>query len=96
MEFTQEQIEKVLNSYIKNKEYKNNYYRNRYSTDVVFKETMKNRSKEYYQNHKEEKKIKYQENAEKMRFMRNKRYHEKNNSLDKFKAKYPDLCEKYM
>ena len=96
MDLTDEQIQKVLNTYIRQKEYKNNYYRNKYNNDEVFRETMKNRSKEWYKNHKEERKEKYKANAERTRFMRNKRYAEKNNTMDKFKKKYGELCKIYL
>jgi len=96
MDLTDEQIQKVLNTYIRQKEYKNNYYRNKYNNDEMFRETMKNRSKEWYNNHKEERKAVYKANAERTRFMRNKRYAEKNNKIQQFMNKYPELCEKYL
>ena len=96
MDFTDEEIQRVLNSYIKQKEYKNNYYRNKYNNDINFREIVKNRSREWYNNHKEQRKEKYKSNAERHRFMRNKRYAEKNNKLEQFLKKYPDLCEKYL
>ena len=56
MDFTDEEIQRVLNSYIKQKEYKNNYYRNKYNNDINFREIVKNRSREWYNNHKEQEK----------------------------------------
>jgi hypothetical protein len=44
------QIQKVIDQYVKNRQYQRDYYRNRYNTDEDFKNKAKDNAKTYYTN----------------------------------------------
>ena len=91
MNFTDEEINKIINSHIKTKEYRRNYYRNKYQNDPVHRELQLERSKNYYHKNKKLKK----ETKTGVYHLAKKRYDyfKKNNNIQKFIDKYPEDYE---
>lgn len=90
-----EQIQKVINQYIKNRAYQRDYYRNRYNGDEEFRNKAKETAKTYYINNIDKRKEKYEINKEFIQAKRRLRYWKNKDDIEGYKIKYPDDWEKY-
>jgi len=90
-----QQIQKVLDQYVKNREYQRDYYRNRYNTDEIFKNKAKDNAKTYYINNIDKRKEKYETNKEYIQAKRRYRYWSKKDDIEGFKNKYPNDWENF-
>tara|TARA_R110001632_G_scaffold114922_1_gene226378 strand:+ start:454 stop:744 length:291 start_codon:yes stop_codon:yes gene_type:complete len=89
------QIQKVIDQYVKNRQYQRDYYRNRYNTDEDFKNKAKDNAKTYYTNNIDKRKEKYETNKEFLQAQRRYRYWLKKDDLEGFKTKYPEDFESF-
>ena len=85
-----QQIEKVIAQYVKNRQYQRDYYRNRYNADEDFRTKAKENAKNYYVNNIDKRKELYQTNKEYIQAKRRYRYWAKKDDIEGFKTKYPD------
>jgi hypothetical protein len=90
-----EQIQKVINQYVKNREYQREYYRNRYNSDEEFRTKAKDSAKTYYINNIDKRKELYETNKEYIQAKRRYRYWKKKDDLEGFKNKYPHDWETF-
>jgi len=91
--FTDEDINKIIERHLHRQEYQREYYKNKYQNDPEHKEKKKQRSKEYYASHKKQSQSKYELEGDYQRAKRRYDYAKKNNSIEKFKLKYPNDYE---
>lgn len=91
--FTDEDINKLIERHLHRQEYQREYYKNKYHVDEEHREKKKQRSKEYYHSHKKQKKEKYEIEGDYQRAKKRFNYALKNNTLEKFKLKYPNDYE---
>jgi hypothetical protein len=94
-EFTDEQIQKLIKNYERRKDYQRNYYRSKYQNDPEHRELKKQKSSEYYNTHKKVKKENFEKQGDYNRAKKRYNYALKNNSINKFKLKYPEDYEKW-
>ena len=83
-----ETIKKALNRFIKQKEMANNYYKKRYAEDTVFREAHKEKSRQYYNKHKEEIKEKYLVEKKYKNALRKYNYYKEKNELNIYIEKF--------
>ena len=98
MNLTEEQIEKILESYKKKRTKENNYYHEVSKNQDDFKIKNRARAKEHYDKNKDVKKEKYQNNKELICAKNLYKYYEKNDKIEIFKEKHPlkwDLLNVY-
>ena len=93
MEYTDEQITRILNAHKKKLEYDRGRY-HKLKDNEEFKEKIKLHCKKKYERHREkiiEKSLEYyHENKEIISLKNSYRYYNKINNLEKFNTKYPD------
>jgi hypothetical protein len=89
-------IEKVLQRYEKQKEYNRTYYQNKYKDDDDFQQRNRERAERYYNTNKDKKKEYYEKTKERINAISNYKYAVKNNKVDRYKLKYPELYKKYI
>tara|TARA_R110000803_G_scaffold40969_2_gene88267 strand:+ start:859 stop:1176 length:318 start_codon:yes stop_codon:yes gene_type:complete len=90
-----ETIKKALNRFIKQKEMANNYYKKRYAEDTVFREAHKEKSRQYYNKHKEEIKEKYLVEKKYKNALRKYNYYKEKNELNIYIEKFPEDFNTY-
>lgn len=90
---TPEQIDKILTNYKAKKEREHKYYHSVKKIDEQFIMKNRERAKAHYNNNKEVKKLKYEEDKEYMSARSLYNYYKKNEKLDKFELKYPDKVQ---
>jgi len=86
MNYTETEIQNILNLYSKKKEYEKQRYELIKDTDE-FKMKNRMRAKNHYDNNKEKKLQKYQDNKDILNAKSSYYYYFKNNKLEKFKEK---------
>ena len=93
MDMTDEQIQEVLQRYIRQKEYRRVYYGNKYKNDENYRVYVRDYNKERYENKKwGDNMIKHGDSniCDHIRAKSLHKYYLKNNRLDDFKNKYPN------
>ena len=93
-----EQIQKVLDQYKKNSQYRKNYYNKRYIEDDDYRKMKIDKSREYYANNTEKRIEKYSTQKARLNAERRYRYAFKkgDNHINKFKTKYEDDYNLYI
>ncbi len=95
-EYSDEQIQQILNKHINDKKYKAEYYRNKYHNDPEHRRKCLERSRKNYIRRKDILKERYKLQKELTLFKKNYKYHkDKGEDDNKFIEKYPELWEKY-
>jgi len=94
-QYTDEDLKIIIEKYETSKKYRADYYRNRYKTDESFREKHKEKSRINYQRRKQVIKENYQKQKELKQYLSNYSYYKKNNKVEEFIIKYPELHEKY-
>lgn len=93
-----EQIQKILEQYKKQKVYRNNYYRKKYLEDNDYKQMKIQKAREHYINNNEARKERY--NSEKPRINAERRYRyalkKGDSSVERFKKKYEEDYNLYI
>ena len=89
MNLTEEQIEKILESYKKKRMKENNYYHEVSKNRDDFKIKNRARAKEHYDKNKDAKKEKYQNNKDLICAKNLFKYYEKRDKIETFKEKHP-------
>tara|TARA_R110000772_G_scaffold210779_1_gene321495 strand:- start:484 stop:777 length:294 start_codon:yes stop_codon:yes gene_type:complete len=90
-----EQIQKVIDQYVRNRQYQKDYYRNRYHEDEEFRNKAKDNSRNYYKNNISTRKELYQTNKDFIKSKRKYRYWKSKDDIEGFKTKYPEEWEMY-
>ena len=93
MEFSDEIIQLALKRYVKDKQYRNEYYKNRYQTDPVFRETAKQKSKDYYKLNKDILKEKYHKDKKYKNAKKLYNYYKDKDRVDDYIKNYKDDYE---
>ena len=89
MNLTDEQIQKILESYKKKREKENTYYHEVSKNKDDFKIKNRARAKAHYENNKDKKKEKYNNNKELICAKNLYKYYEKRDKLQIFEEKHP-------
>lgn len=90
MEYTEEELQKIIKSYKLKRQREQNYYHNVSKNDENFKIKNRQRAKNHYDSKgKEMKKNNYNQNKEFMQYKSLYNYYKKNNKLEHFKELHP-------
>ena len=85
MSFNEEQIQKIVDQYKKQREREKIYYQEKKKNDEEFIKKNRERAKNHYEINKEKKKEKYEQNKDFRRVKALYYYYKKNDKLDEFR-----------
>ena len=90
MEFTESQIQDILERYKKNIQYNRDRYHNVRKNDVEYQRKNRERAKKHYETHKDHKKEYYEKNKAELNMKQRFRYYKSKNDIEKYQEKFPD------
>ena len=90
MNYTDNQIKKVMDNYEKIKEYKRVYYNKKYHESPEVREKQRQASKRYFDKNKDKEKDRYKNNGDLMRARQKYNYYKKQDRLEYYSEKYSD------
>lgn len=93
MEYTDEQILKLINQHKKKRAREHNKYHDELKVDPEWRKLNCEKSKIYYDKNKEQYKEKYLSNQEYIKIRNLYRYYLRNERLNDFKSKYPEKIQ---
>tara|TARA_R110002012_G_scaffold23402_5_gene79459 strand:- start:8457 stop:8780 length:324 start_codon:yes stop_codon:yes gene_type:complete len=93
MNLTDQQIQKILESYKKKREKENKYYHEVSKNKDDFKIKNRARAKQHYENNKDKKKEKYINNKDLISAKNLYKYYQKRDRLETFEEKHPTKME---
>ncbi len=90
MDFTEEEIQKILLKYKKSIKYNKDKYHNERKFDENFMEKNRMRAKDHYKRNKDQKLEYYKKNKEELNMKQRYRYYKKMDRIEKFQEKFPN------
>ena len=90
MEFTEEQIQEILERYKKSIQYNRDRYHNVRKLNPEFMEKNRERARKHYKYNSQSKRDYYETHKDEINIKQRYRYYKKRNNIEKFKEKYPD------
>lgn len=90
MDFTEEEIQKILMKYKKSIQYNRDKYHKERKFNPEFMEKNRERAKDHYNRNKEQKKDYYEKHREELNMKQRYRYYKKRDRVEKFQEKFPE------
>jgi hypothetical protein len=95
MNYSDNQIKKIMANYEKNKEYKRVYYNKKYHESSEVREKQRQASKKYFEKNRDKEKERYLNNRDLMRARQKYNYYKKQDRLEFYSEKYWDEWTTY-
>jgi hypothetical protein len=95
MNYTDNQIKKIMANYEKTKEYKRVYYNKKYHSSEEAREKQRQASKKYFEKNRDKEKERYLNNRDLMKARQKYNYYKKRDRLEHYSEKYWDEWTTY-